>query len=683
MASIGPAAPVGGAEAAEDLDGEPLEEAILRPQDCLVQQENRIDTEYKVGSLEVTRGLADLCAVVCIAYIAGKLLVAVPEEMGHRQLTRRRLPTRSLSRAVLCGVAACGASQRESKGHIVQEIKVWVGLLDKRLEEEILFLEDEKLTYHFGSVSGGDFLLPYGPALVEVANEHFAFVTAESGVPGEFDESGGPKVAERLDHLELTLAAMSANLAKLTGETGFVAPTGKQKSKPKKKIAQGERDQSEVQGMDAGTVKAALDAGVPMNHLQEMGKILRSRPARLDDVPRKPIVKKTVGELGETEEEEDSEGPELIPDGGGTAKEEPKNLEEAVLRLTQIASKLTQGQGEPKKDKLELILEGGGSVSSSGETTTAPGTRKNAAALRALQKMVREDPKYIYEHIEGNLQSDFLGRAPAPGEPWIQGTTVRGWLTARSRVQNYQQHVRWCWSLGGIWDALIAGRTSEARARCALLMAAADQASLDGGNWVMSTVSLLEPVPPYQAFSNHTSPAPGEMQHSDLYDVRWAEVFLTQLKEMDSFVDAKKKLSEEREGERRGSSEAERASSSKGKGKGSERERQRSGRCFRSGSKLRRPEEKEGGVKAGALPSEDTSRPNPLHLPGSTASVFTGSGTVQLRLGACSRAGAGWVLLPEVLPPNVLRHSRMFRRLSVSSFPCHYLTRRFLRGGSW
>lgn len=74
------------------------------------------------------------------------------------------------------------------------------------------------------------------------------------------------------------------------------------------------------------------------------------------------------------------------------------------------------------------------------------------------------------------------------------------------------------------------------------MMAAADQASLDGGNWVMSTVSLLEPVPPYQAFSTHSSPAPGEMQHSALYDVRWAEVFLTHLKEMDSFIDAKKKL---------------------------------------------------------------------------------------------------------------------------------------------
>lgn len=58
----------------------------------------------------------------------------------------------------------------------------------------------------------------------------------------------------------------------------------------------------------------------------------------------------------------------------------------------------------------------------------------------------------------------------------------------------------------------------------------------------MSTVGLLEPVPPYQQFAHHTAPTPAEAQHSALYDPRWAEIFLTYLKEIDSFVDAKKKL---------------------------------------------------------------------------------------------------------------------------------------------
>lgn len=133
----------------------------------------------------------------------------------------------------------------------------------------------------------------------------------------------------------------------------------------------------------------------------------------------------------------------------------------------------------------------------------------------------------------------FKGGPSKPGNP---GATVRGWLTSRSRVQNYQQHVRWCWSLAGIWDCLIAGRTCEARARCGLLMAAADQASIDSGSWVLSTVGLLEPVPPYQLFNAHSQPTAAEAQHSALYDVRWAEIFLSHLKDVDAFTEAKRKL---------------------------------------------------------------------------------------------------------------------------------------------
>ena len=68
---------------------------------------------------------------------------------------------------------------------------------------------------------------------------------------------------------------------------------------------------------------------------------------------------------------------------------------------------------------------------------------------------------------------------------------------------NYHNHVRWSWQVGGIWDDLMSGNNERARARAGLLLAAADQASIDGGSWVMSTVSLMEGVPPFQEFSKH------------------------------------------------------------------------------------------------------------------------------------------------------------------------------------
>ena len=92
-------------------------------------------------------------------------------------------------------------------------------------------------------------------------------------------------------------------------------------------------------------------------------------------------------------------------------------------------------------------------------------------------------------------------------EPMFAGATIQGWLTSRSRVQLYHNHVRWCWQVAGIWKG---GRVEEARARCGLLIAAADQASIDRGNWVVGNVSLLEAPPPYhQAFSQHHSRASG------------------------------------------------------------------------------------------------------------------------------------------------------------------------------
>ena len=96
--------------------------------------------------------------------------------------------------------------------------------------------------------------------------------------------------------------------------------------------------------------------------------------------------------------------------------------------------------------------------------------------------------------------------------------------------------------MGGILDDLMAGNPDGARARACLLLACADQASVDGGSWVVSTVALMEPLPPYQEFAKHTQPSPSQSQSSALFDPRWSEVFLGTLKERESYNEAKKKL---------------------------------------------------------------------------------------------------------------------------------------------
>ncbi len=512
---------------------------LLIARECLVQQEEFVDNEYSLGSLDLVGEATQNCAVIAIGLCQGKLLVGVPESVWHRSLSKRLMPPKALSRPVLAAVVACVSSKRLEDADIVASTKVWIGLLDPQMEKEITYMEGLDFDHHFGLV-GEELALPFGKALVEVANEHFGFVTAESEVHPPAP-AGGALMEDRLKLLEENLEAMRSSLAAMSGGAGRAVPLP---GKPNPKAVP-QKKKKKLEGMDPTTVEAALQAGVPEHHLEEMSKILRTKPTRLEDVPRKGALKKQArgGVLGETEDEgeEEDDEVELIPAESGSAEASGGHkLETAIIQLTAIASKLAAT--DAKKDKLDAILDGGGGTGSHAEGSSYPSSRKNSVALRALQRCLRDDPKYIYQAVEANLQGDFLGRAASAGEPRVAGTTVRGWLTSRSRIQNYQQHVRWSWALGGIWDALIDGRSDEARARCALMMCAADQASIDGGNWLMSTVSLLEPVPPYQQFATHTAPSPAEAQHSMLYDPRWAEIFLTYLKEVDSFVDAKRKL---------------------------------------------------------------------------------------------------------------------------------------------
>ena len=214
-------------------------------------------------------------------------------------------------------------------------------------------------------------------------------------------------------------------MAKVTGEPGS-SSGGSKSAKPKANPKPSVQPVPKIRGLDNASVQAALEAGIPMDHLQEMGKILKAKPTKLEDVPRKKVSLVSGSALDESEE--DAEEVEVIREGDGTAADGgPKGVEEAILQLTRIAAKLTGGS-TGKKEKMEQLLDGVSGSAGSTESSGHPGTRKNAAALRALQRCLREDPKFIFQTLENNLQTDFQGRAVQAGEPMSGNATVRGWL---------------------------------------------------------------------------------------------------------------------------------------------------------------------------------------------------------------------------------------------------------------
>ena len=72
----------------------------------------------------------------------------------------------------------------------------------------------------------------------------------------------------------------------------------------------------------------------------------------------------------------------------------------------------------------------------------------------------------------------------------------RQWLELRSRIRNHPPTVNWGWLTAGAFDALVGGRTEEARARLGLMLAIADQLSIESGDWTLAWEMTLEGEPP-------------------------------------------------------------------------------------------------------------------------------------------------------------------------------------------
>ena len=84
---------------------------------------------------------------------------------------------------------------------------------------------------------------------------------------------------------------------------------------------------------------------------------------------------------------------------------------------------------------------------------------------------------------------------------------------------------------------------SEARARCGLALAALDQQAVDRGSWLLAGEVSLGTPPPFHSFALHRAPEPCDLPHSMLVDPRWAELFMTKLRDISDYQEKRVKLS--------------------------------------------------------------------------------------------------------------------------------------------
>ena len=501
-------------------------------------------------------GEASTTGILVVAFFKGRYLVAVPSNLWHRKAASRKLPIGALVRPLSIEVPAV-LNESEVEAELRINCRVCLGWLSADLVDSLGFdFEEEELTYNFVATDGETVCLPSSLSLVEAAKEKFG-VTVE----GQPDGQSGPLDPKnsRLEDLENKFNLLQASLDRLldhqSGGSGFhsaaedplalVAPPGltpnpKRKSalrKPAVPSAPAPQKDAGLEGLDPATVQAAIQAGIPRNHLSSMAALMQQRPPKLEDYPLTSTP--AWAAHPDSDVEEDAEDAKEAVDGVGPDSS-GGSIPQAVLQLTKIVSELATGRKKSGTGSLEDALNAVGGSTSSGDQHQGS-SRKHAAAVLALKKALKERPELIYRSIEANMQEDFnlTSQAPNSGVPTV---TARGWLEHRSRVQAYPRTVRWTWGVAGILDCLVNNKAGEARARAGLMLAQADQEAIDHGGWLLAGEFGLEPAAPVSSFASHSIPDPLELQYTRLVDARWIEAFVGRLKEADDYLERRKKL---------------------------------------------------------------------------------------------------------------------------------------------
>ena len=488
---------------------------------------------YGIGCLELDEPQLSI-AIIAVAVVDGRVLVALPEEAWARRRESRRLPEGALRKATSLKVTSCALGDRGAPSSS-PDLKIWVGLLDPTYEGWVSF--DFELPEVDFPGSAEQQRVPYAPALVAVCQDHFTFMSAESHM------SAPPG----LDPLEVRMAKMEELMLEVKQALGgqslrpmpFLATPKPASTRPsalkksKRDAARSSTDQPDVPpNLDAAVAQQALQSGVSPAVLREMAGIVGPQGVR-EKVTFDPSA--VIGTNGEEEEESAVED---FADVGTAEASDP--MQSAVLHLTKLVSQMGEEKIRRKDRSLESLLD---SAEGHGHAKEVGGyARSRAAALRELQRSLKKNPQLIYKSLEQRLMEDWEDVASQPGI--VQGgVTARGWLEHRSRVQSFPASIRAGWALAGIWDCLRAGKVDEARARTGLALAQLDQQACDRGNFLLAAEISLENAPPYSAFSCHLPPEPWESPHSRLIDPRWMDLMMNRLKEVADFQEKKLKLS--------------------------------------------------------------------------------------------------------------------------------------------
>ena len=539
----------------DGLDGveEPGEELHL-----VTDSGGHVTSEYALHVFITPSGASIQCIVV--AAVEDRFLAVFPQKAWHRQTSKRVLPQSLIAKPTLMVVACCALGARDE---LLEEVtmKVWTGYITAETFGQLEpFDAETPANYGFVTESGSQDFLPFAVSLSDALQEHFAFLSAESGHGhGEGGEDGsglGADLGGRVSHLENMMGRVSANMEEIL----FEMKGGRRAPKPStprvtftdpltSTVPQQPRGRGSGAAkfplLDASVVAAAQAAGVSDENLEEMQRMMAAgRPKAKtlrEPALRQPVAKTTVAQiLSESEEEE-------VPDtvaAGSAGPSGPVSMEAAVGKLTELVSLLAADRvKKAKSSKVELALENLGS-SSTADSSSGGSLKRASAARRALRQALQDAPEEISGVVERLLVEDLTSQTQAHGMP-ASVFNARAWVEHRSRIgSTYKTSAYAAWGVAGILDSLVNGKIARARSQAGLLLLQLDQVAIDRGSWSLAAELSLEIGPPLASLANHSLPnvADGESPFSRLLDPRWSEVMLSHLRDAEDYVVKRKAL---------------------------------------------------------------------------------------------------------------------------------------------
>ena len=396
----------------EEEDGQPL-----APRDALAAGEGFEDPQCPLAVVRCGNqadGTEVVITAIAVKEHDGKIVLAVPTSAWHRQVSRRTLPKGFLAK--VCAAEACGSALR-SEALEGATVRVWLGLVEPTAEDSIQVPDDmPENVIGFGELSPGVPALPFVPALVAAAEDHFSFATGDSGRPAERDPIGS-----RLARLEQMLLNVMPQAS--------AAGSGP-KSKAKAKVRASPVLEGSLPELDPAVVAAAKAAGVSEGALAEMELLMKKgRGSRLRPEPVPPGPR-PHNPLDESEEEDDdgagvgSGAPLVSSVQPGPGASQAEAFAAAMFRMMEGYHRGSAKAGS----SLERALDGAGS--GSGEASSLPGARRNSAARKALRDALTTSPDELTAVIENLMAEDLASAAPGVAVPGRCRLGV-GWSTGQ------------------------------------------------------------------------------------------------------------------------------------------------------------------------------------------------------------------------------------------------------------